>query len=82
MKLVKTGKTKDVYKLKNGNFLLRFKDTVTGQPTGESDPGGNTVIGSVVGVGSGALKMSVYYFELLKKKKVLTHYVGADLSKN
>ena len=82
MELIKTGKTKDVYKLPDGNYLLKFKDTVTGHPTGESDPGGNSVIGSVAGVGSGALKMTVYYFELLKKHKITTHYVSADLSKN
>ena len=82
MELVKNGKTKDVYKLPNGNYLLKFKDTVTGHPSGESDPGGNSVIGSVAGVGSGALKVTVFYFELLKKNNIPTHYVGADLSKN
>ena len=82
MELIKNGKTKDVYKLPDGNFLLKFKDTVTGHPTGESDPGGNTVIGSVAGVGSGALKMTVYYFELLKRNSIHTHYISADLSKN
>jgi len=82
MEFIKTGKTKDVYKLPDGNILLKFKDTVTGHPSGESDPGGNQVIGSVAGVGSGALKMSVYFFELLKNLKVNSHYVGADLSKN
>ena len=82
MELVKHGKTKDVYKLPDGNFLLKFKDTVTGNSSGESDPGGNSVVGSVAGVGLGALKMTVYYFELLKKLKINTHYVSADLSKN
>jgi len=82
MEFVKKGKTKDVYKLPDGNYLLKFKDTVTGHPTGESDPGGNTVIGSVAGVGSGALKMTVYYFELLKKHNIHTHYVSADLAKS
>ena len=82
MELIKNGKTKDVYKLPDGNYLLKFKDTVTGHPSGESDPGGNTVIGAVAGVGSGALKMTVYYFELLKKHGIHTHYVGADLSNN
>ena len=82
MELVKTGKTKDVYSLPDGNFLLKFKDTVTGHLSGEADPGGNNVVGSVAGVGSGALKMSVYYFELFKKHSLFTHYVSADLSKN
>ena len=82
MELVYSGKTKEVYKLSCGNYSLLFKDTVTGHPSGESDPGGNVVIGSVAGVGSGALKMSVYYFELLNKRGISTHYVSADLSKN
>ena len=82
MELIKTGKTKDIYKLLDGNFLLKFKDTVTGQPSGEADPGGNVVIGSVDGVGSAALKMTVYYFELLKKLNINTHYISSDLAKN
>lgn len=82
MEFIKSGKTKDVYRLPDGNYLLKFKDTVTGHPSGESDPGGNSVIGTVAGVGSGALKMTVYYFELLKKHKIPTHFVNADLSKN
>jgi len=82
MELVKTGKTKDVYKLPDGNYLLKFKDTVTGNSSGESDPGGNSVVGSLAGIGSGALKMTAYYFELLKKHDIPTHYISADLSKN
>ncbi|MCL2805876.1 MAG: phosphoribosylaminoimidazolesuccinocarboxamide synthase [Treponema sp.] len=82
MELVKTGKTKDVYKSPDGNYLFKFKDTVTGHAPGVSDPGGNRVVGSVDGVGSAALKMSTFYFELLKKNNIPTHYVGSDLSKN
>ena len=82
MQFVKSGKTKDVFKLPDGNYLLKFKDTVTGHPTGESDPGGNSVVGTVAGVGTSALKMTTYYFELLKKKNITTHYVSSDLSKN
>ena len=82
MELIRNGKTKDVYKLDNGNYLLKFKDTVTGHAPGVSDPGGNKVVGSIAGVGSGALKMTVHYFELLKKNNVVTHYVGSDLAKN
>jgi phosphoribosylaminoimidazole-succinocarboxamide synthase len=82
MELVKTGKTKDVYKLPGGDYLFKFKDTVTGHAQGVSDPGGNKVVGTVEGVGSAALKMSTYYFELLKKQNVATHYVNTDFSKN
>ncbi len=82
MELVKNGKTKDVYKLTDGNYLLIFKDTVTGHKTGESDPGGNSVVGSVMGVGSGALKMSAYYFELIKTANIPSHFVSADTQKD
>ncbi|MCL2043731.1 MAG: phosphoribosylaminoimidazolesuccinocarboxamide synthase [Treponema sp.] len=82
MELIKKGKTKDVYKLPDGDFLFKFKDTVTGHGPGQSDPGGNKVIGSVAGVGSGALKVTTYYFELFKKHNIPTHYVSTDFSKN
>lgn len=82
MEIFKHGKTKDVYKLENGNFMLKFKDTVTGHPGGEKDPGGNSVVGTVKGVGNNALKVTAYYFELLKKYKIASHYVSADISKN
>ena len=82
MELVKVGKTKDVYKMENGDYLLKFKDSVTGHAPGVSDPGGNKVVGEVAGVGSATLKMSIYYFELFKKLNIPTHYVSADISKN
>ena len=82
MELVKHGKTKDVYKLPDGNYLLKFKDTVTGHAPGVTDPGGNKVVGEEAGVASATLKMSIYYFELLKKQNIPTHYVSADISKN
>jgi phosphoribosylaminoimidazole-succinocarboxamide synthase len=82
MELVKNGKTKDVYKLQDGSYLFKFKDTVTGHAPGSTDPGGNKVTGSQEGVASGALKVSRYYFELFRKHNILTHYVSADLSKN
>ena len=39
MKLVNQGKTKDVYQLADGNYLLKFKDDLTGED-GKFDPGG------------------------------------------
>lgn len=71
------GKTKDVYKLDNGNLLLRFKDDVTGTD-GVFDPGANTVGLSIAGMGRANLKMSRYYFELLNSKGVDTHFIAAD----
>ena len=78
MKLVYTGKTKDVYELENGNYCLKFKDDVTGTD-GVFDPGANTVGLSIAGMGRGGLRLSQYFFRLLQDKGVKTHYVGADI---
>ena len=42
MKQVYQGKTKDVFELDNGNYMLKFKDDFTGE-NGVFDPGANTV---------------------------------------
>jgi len=80
MKEVYIGKTKNVYALDNGNYLLKFKDDVTGTD-GVFDPGANTVGLSIEGVGKINLRMSVYYFEKLKAAGIKTHYVSADVDK-
>ena len=53
-KLVYTGKTKDVFALENGNYLLKFKDDCTGKD-GVFDPGENSVGLTIEGVGTGVL---------------------------
>ena len=78
MKLVYTGKTKNVYELENGHYLLKFKDVCTGKD-GVFDPGENTVGLTIDGVGDVNLRMSVYFFEKINAAGIKTHYVGADL---
>lgn len=80
MEKVYQGKTKDVYKLENGNFLLEFKDDCTGKD-GVFDPGENTVGLKIEGIGKANLKMSVHFFEILNNRGLKTHYIGADLDK-
>ena len=79
MEKIYQGKTKDVYKLDNGNFQLIFKDDVTGE-NGVFDPGANTVGLSIEGIGRENLKTSVYFFEILKQSGIKTHYVSADVN--
>lgn len=79
MKLVYTGKTKNVFELDNGNVLLKFKDDCTGKD-GVFDPGMNEVGLTIEGVGDVNLRMSIYYFELLNKAGIRTHFVSADLN--
>ena len=77
-KLVYTGKTKDVYALDNGNYLLKFKDDCTGKD-GVFDPGENSVGLTIDGVGDVNLRMSIYFFEKINAAGIKTHYVSADL---
>ena len=81
MKKIYTGKTKDVFSLENGNVLLKFKDDCTGKD-GVFDPGENTVGLTIEGIGKENLKTSVYYFELLKKAGIKTHYVSANIEES
>ncbi len=78
MKKLYTGKTKDVFELENGNVLLKFKDDCTGKD-GVFDPGENSVGLTIEGIGKANLKSSVYYFEMLKKAGIKTHYISADI---
>lgn len=80
MKHIYTGKTKDVYELEGGNYLLQFKDDVTGVD-GVFDPGANTVGLSIEGAGRAGLKLTKYFFEVLKEKGIPTHYVDTDIEK-
>jgi phosphoribosylaminoimidazole-succinocarboxamide synthase len=77
-KLVYTGKTKNVYALDNGNYLLKFKDDCTGKD-GVFDPGENSVGLTIDGVGDVNLRMSIYFFEKINAAGIKTHYVSADL---
>ncbi len=77
-KLVYTGKTKDVFALSNGNYLLKFKDDCTGKD-GVFDPGENAVGLTIEGVGDVNLRMSIYFFEKINEAGIKTHYISANL---
>ncbi|RLL43760.1 phosphoribosylaminoimidazolesuccinocarboxamide synthase [Oceanobacillus piezotolerans] len=78
MKLKYKGKTKDVYELEDGNYLLQFKDDVTGVD-GVFDPGANTVGLTIEGAGRAGLRLTKFFFEILKEKGIPTHYINADI---
>ena len=79
MKLLYTGKTKNVYALDNGNYLLKFKDDCTGKD-GVFDPGENSVGLTIEGVGDVNLRMSIYFFEKINAAGIKTHFVSANLA--
>lgn len=78
MKRVYTGKTKDVFELKDGNYLLKFKDDVTGE-NGVFDPGANTVGLVMEGAGRAGLRLTKFFFEKLNARNIPTHYIDADI---
>ena len=78
MKILYKGKTKDVYRLEDGNNLLKFKDNVTGE-NGVFDPGANTVGLSIEGMGKSGLKLTKFFFQRLNDLGIPTHYIDADI---
>ena len=81
MKTLYTGKTKNVLLDEENNIVsLLFKDSATGE-NGVFDPGSNSVGGSVAGKGKIGLAISKYFFELMEKNGIPTHYLNADVEK-
>ena len=78
MELVYTGKTKNVFKLENGNYLLKFKDDCTGKD-GVFDPGMNEIGLTIEGVGRVNLRMTEYYFDKINAAGIPTHFIAANL---
>lgn len=78
MKLAYQGKTKDVYQREDGNYVLKFKDDVTGVD-GVFDPGANTVGLSIEGAGKAGLKLTTYFFEQLNKQGIPTHFIDSHI---
>jgi len=78
MKHVYEGKTKSVFELDDGNYLLKFKDDVTSQD-GVFDPGANSVGLSIEGMGKGGLMLTDFFFKKIQSAGIPTHYVSADI---
>jgi phosphoribosylaminoimidazole-succinocarboxamide synthase len=79
MKLVYTGKTKNVFAIDNGNYLLKFKDDCTGAD-GVFDPGMNTIGLTIDGAGRAGLRLTKHFFEILNKNGIPTHYIDCNVN--
>lgn len=79
MDLIYKGKTKNVYKLPDGNYRLQFKDDVTGKD-GVFDPGANHVGLKMEGAGAAALALTEFFYTRLNEKGIPTHFISANLS--
>ncbi|MCL2291159.1 MAG: phosphoribosylaminoimidazolesuccinocarboxamide synthase [Bacteroidetes bacterium] len=80
MKMVYKGKTKDVYDNGDGNYLLQFKDDVTGTD-GKFDPGANTVALTIEGVGKSCVRLTDFFYKKIEEAGIPTHLVSANVDK-
>jgi len=80
MKLIYKGKTKDVYDNGDGNYLLQFKDDVTGTD-GKFDPGANTVALTIEGVSKSCVKLTEFFYKKIEEAGIPTHLISADVEK-
>jgi len=80
MNLVYKGKTKNVYDNGDGNYLLHFKDDVTGTD-GKFDPGANTIGLTIEGVSKSCVRLTEFFFKKIEEAGIPTHYVSSDVEK-
>ena len=81
MKHIYEGKTKTVFELEDGNYLLKFKDDVTGAD-GVFDPGANAVGATIEGMGQACLRLTTFFFAKIKDAGIPTHYVSSNFDEN
>lgn len=80
--LIYSGKSKDVYEIKEGPFAGKYRFVFTDRGTGYIengkivfDPGYDTVVGEIPGKGAIACKFAIHFFKLLKDKGIPSHYI-------
>jgi len=78
MKLMYSGKTKDVFQNPSGTYTLKLKDDATGRD-GVFDPGENAVGLCIEGLGKESLKLTAYFFELLTENGIPHHFISHDV---
>ena len=73
------GKTKDVYRLGNGNLLLQFTNKTTVNDDGVEDPGGNLIGKEVAGSARACVLMTQHFFKLFEEAGIPTHLIAVDV---
>lgn len=74
MGAVYEGKTKRIFRA-GKRWILRFKDTITGDADGNPDPGGNFVVGKLDGKAAASAKTAAHFFKLLSDVGITTHFL-------
>jgi phosphoribosylaminoimidazole-succinocarboxamide synthase len=78
MKHIYEGKTKTVFELQDGNYLIKFKDDATGE-NGVFDPGANSVGLTIPGMGKAGLILTDYFYKKIETAGIPTHYISGDM---
>lgn len=81
MEKIFSGKTKDVFINDEENYVLKFKDDVTGTD-GVFDPGANTVGLTIDGIGNKGLQLTAFFFQYLNDNNIKTHFISSDFNNN
>ena len=72
------GKTKDITINNDGTCTFTFKDDACGE-NGAFDPGANQVGLKIDGMGRAALLLSQFFFPILEKEGIPTHFIEGNL---
>lgn len=81
---VYSGKSKDIFRIPDGEYQGKYAFVFTDRGTGYMDksgrpvfdPGYDNVVGEIPGKGAIACKFATYFFRLLAKKNVPSHYIA------
>jgi len=81
--LVYSGKSKDIYRIPDGQYANKYAFVFTARGTGYFDknkkpvfdPGYDNVVGEIPGKGAIACKFATYFFKLFAKKHIPSHYI-------
>jgi len=81
---VYSGKSKDIYRIPEGEYKGKYAFVFTDRGTGYLDahnrpvfdPGYDYVVGEIPGKGAIACRFATHFFKLLAEKKVPTHYLA------
>jgi len=80
---VSSGKSKDIYRIPDGQYKGKYAFVFTDRGTGYLDkdgspvfdPGYDEVVGEIQGKGTIACRFATYFFRLLAERDIPTHYI-------
>jgi len=75
--LTTEGKTKRIYRLPDGNFIMEFTDAVTGKD-GNFNPEANRAGLKIAGMGLQSHQLTEYFFDRIEESVIKTHRIKLE----